>query len=275
MSKPGRNDPCYCGSGLKYKKCHMTADKEAEKERRQMVDAAKFLRLDFLKFARDERFAIPFATALPIYWMDYYNLQNAEEMSEPEAYRFIDWFVFDYQPEDLPRLIDVYFQERREDLSSHQQEVLDRWVEARPASAYELLDYDGQLLSVRDFITGEEVEIYESTGPGMAEPGDLLLGRLVPVVDRLEFFTYAAYLPQDEIGDLAQQLESARAADAAEHPDATTDAFLRRQGHLIIHHALKKAVEMGRPPVAAEDSNRSDHLARKAARQLRRLHGKL
>ena len=24
--KPGRNDPCHCGSGKKYKKCHETAD---------------------------------------------------------------------------------------------------------------------------------------------------------------------------------------------------------------------------------------------------------
>jgi len=26
---PGRNDPCHCGSGLKYKKCHETSDREA------------------------------------------------------------------------------------------------------------------------------------------------------------------------------------------------------------------------------------------------------
>ena len=26
---PGRNEPCWCGSGLKYKKCH--ADKDAVK----------------------------------------------------------------------------------------------------------------------------------------------------------------------------------------------------------------------------------------------------
>ena len=24
--KPGRNEPCWCGSGLKYKRCHMEAD---------------------------------------------------------------------------------------------------------------------------------------------------------------------------------------------------------------------------------------------------------
>jgi preprotein translocase subunit SecA len=27
--KIGRNDPCWCGSGQKYKKCHMTADEAA------------------------------------------------------------------------------------------------------------------------------------------------------------------------------------------------------------------------------------------------------
>ncbi len=30
MSKPGRNDPCHCGSGQKYKKCHLSADDTAK-----------------------------------------------------------------------------------------------------------------------------------------------------------------------------------------------------------------------------------------------------
>jgi hypothetical protein len=28
--KVGRNDPCHCGSGKKYKKCHLAADEAAE-----------------------------------------------------------------------------------------------------------------------------------------------------------------------------------------------------------------------------------------------------
>jgi transposase len=27
LRKPGRNDPCWCGSGKKYKHCHMQADR--------------------------------------------------------------------------------------------------------------------------------------------------------------------------------------------------------------------------------------------------------
>jgi hypothetical protein len=29
MAKPGRNDPCPCGSGRKYKKCHEPKEREA------------------------------------------------------------------------------------------------------------------------------------------------------------------------------------------------------------------------------------------------------
>ena len=32
MAKPGRNDPCHCGSGKKYKKCCQPKDEAAEQE---------------------------------------------------------------------------------------------------------------------------------------------------------------------------------------------------------------------------------------------------
>ncbi len=31
--KPGRNDPCWCGSGKKYKKCHLPQDDRKAAER--------------------------------------------------------------------------------------------------------------------------------------------------------------------------------------------------------------------------------------------------
>lgn len=29
IGRLGRNDPCWCGSGKKYKKCHLAADEKA------------------------------------------------------------------------------------------------------------------------------------------------------------------------------------------------------------------------------------------------------
>ena len=271
MSKPGRNDPCYCGSEKKYKQCHMAEDKAADKEKRQLSDAGQWLRRDLLKFARDERFTEYFAIALSTYWNGYYTIENAEEMSQNEAFRFFDWFVFDYQHEESPRLIEVYYQENFEDVSLQQQKVLEQWRDAPPASAYELLQYEGQQLNVRDFVDGETFVVYESAGHGPVQPGDLLLGRLVPVVDQLEFSTIAAYLPQDEIANLDDKLEEARTKDAESYPEATQEEFMRRNGYIIIHHALEQAELHDRPPVAGSDPNRADELVRKAATRLRKL----
>ena len=30
IENPGRNDPCWCGSGKKYKKCHQAFDENLE-----------------------------------------------------------------------------------------------------------------------------------------------------------------------------------------------------------------------------------------------------
>ena len=271
MSKPGRNDPCYCGSGQKYKKCHMAEDKAADKEVRQMNDAAKWLRRDLKKYARDERFSEAFAVGMGIYWNNYYTFEDAELMSMNEAFRFFDWFVFDFQFNESPRLLETYREEIFEELSPFQQIMVDTWLEAPPSTAYELLDYDGQELHVAEFITREEYDIFEPAGHGQIQPGDLLLGRIVKVIDRLEFSTIVAYLPQDEIADLAKKIEDARETDSLDHPDADYFDFMRRKGFIIIHHALEQAELAGRPPVARQDPDRKDNLARKTAARMRQM----
>jgi hypothetical protein len=37
--KLGRNDPCHCGSGRKYKQCHLEKDEAAEREARAKAAA--------------------------------------------------------------------------------------------------------------------------------------------------------------------------------------------------------------------------------------------
>jgi hypothetical protein len=252
--KIGRNDPCHCGSGRKYKHCHMRADLEAEREIERLRQAARWLRQDLVEFAQDERFAVAFAAALPVYWDNYYTIETAEEMSENEALRFFDWFAFDYDQDGAaPRLVEVYREEMWDELSQPQQQVVTGWADAGPASAYTLTGYDGQILHLRDFLTGDTFDVYEPRGRGNVEVGDVILARLLPVHDRLELSGGAAYIPEDEIGDLRAKMEAARTADAEAHPDATHEEFLRRNSHLFIHHALAAAEAQGRPPVARLD----------------------
>ncbi|MEZ4431521.1 MAG: SEC-C metal-binding domain-containing protein [bacterium] len=41
--KPGRNDPCHCGSGKKYKKCHLSIDDERAREVKQLDTLAEWI----------------------------------------------------------------------------------------------------------------------------------------------------------------------------------------------------------------------------------------
>ena len=271
MSKPGRNDPCYCGSGQKYKKCHMKEDQAAEKERSLIQRAGNFIRRDLLKFARDERFAEPFAKALPLYWDNHYDHDNAEQMSQPEALRFFDWFVFDYALEEGGRLIELYANEQMEDLSSHQQKIAADWVDVGAGSLFELTGYEGQNLQLRDFFKDEAFEVYESGGRGNVAVGDLILTRLVPVAGHLELSTTAAYLPNAEIADVKAKIEAAKADYLVENPDANHTEFMRRHSHLLVHHALAEAKKQGRPPVARLDANRADTKTQKIAQGMTRF----
>ncbi len=274
MDTPKRNDPCYCGSGKKYKSCHLPQDRQKEKDSREWRVAASFLRQDLLKYAKDERFAESFAAALPQYWNELYDTDNAEEMSMPESFRFFDWFAFDYPVSDgdgaEKRLIEIYRAEKWDDLSAYQRQVLEKWQTAMPASVFELISADGQNLNLRRLVDDATFTVYEGAGPGDAEAGDLLLARLVEVDDRYEFSTNAAYLPQAEIGDLPAKLQAARDAD----PDSSFDDFMRQNAYLPIHHALAEAEKQGRPPVARLDPDREDKKTVRAARAMRRVAGK-
>jgi hypothetical protein len=268
MSKVGRNDPCHCGSGKKYKQCHLKIDQAAEQEQRGMVEAVRYVRRDMLSFAREERFAKDFAQALPMYWDGLYDIESAEEMSQYEALRFFDWFVYDYQLSDGNRLIDLYLSDRREALSTPQQSVVDSWRDAPPCSAYELMAYEGQTLQLRDYFTDENFEVFEASGRGNVEIGEVILARLVAVQDRLEFSTAAAYLPAAEIAGLTKKMEGAKTAVS---PDITYKAFMRSHNHLLVHHALEQAKIQKRPPVARLDPDRPDKKTQKIVRGMKRF----
>lgn len=258
MSKPGRNDPCYCGSGKKYKQCHLRIDAAKEREQREQAEAARYLRLELPRFARDERFAADFNEALPFYWNNYYDAENVGQMSEFEALRFLDWFVFDYRLEDGSRILDIYEEQFAGSLTPLQLSVLRSWLEAPPAGAYEMLNYDGQVLQLRDVFSDEVFTVFEASGRGNVEIGEVILSRLVPVVDQIEFSTVAAYLPGDESEGVASYIQAAQGASQEIDDDLAMAEFVNNNNYLLIHYALQKAEEAGRPPVARLDKNRTD-----------------
>lgn len=271
--KIGRNDPCYCGSGKKYKQCHMKIEQAEAKERRDWESAARFLRRDFIALAQEERFAESFAAGMALFFNDYYTIETAKQMSEPESLRFFDWFTYDYIPQDRPRLIEIYHQEKGELMDDKEASLLEGWMAAGPASAYVLTDATGegkQIFHLRNLLDDQETIIRDTGGPGRAENGDVLVARVLPFRDELRLSGATGYLPADEAAELKPFIMKAWESYQEEQEEARWEDFARRRSYLLAHYELEAAKKAGRPPVARLDPDQPQSQVGRIARQVRR-----
>lgn len=271
--KIGRNDPCHCGSGKKYKQCHLKIEQAQVKEDLAWESAGRFIRRDLIAFAREERFAESFAAGIELFFNGYYSMDSAHEMNEPESLRFFDWFAYDFSPTDRPRLVELYSAEKGELMDEREAQLLDGWLAAGPASAYILQDASGegkQQLGLLGMFDDQETVIEESGGPGRAEIGDVLIARLLPFRSRLRMSGATGYLPAGEAADLKPFILDAWQAFQQEEPDAAWGLFARQRSYLFAHYELEAAKKAGRPPVARLDPDAPRTQLGQIMRQVRR-----
>ena len=243
------------------------AARAARKEQNQLENAARGLNKRMIRFSQDERFAARLAEALPIYWDHYYDIETADEMDMTESLRFFDWFFYDYTPDaDTPTIFDTWVAEHREDLSEREQQVVDGWVDMPAPSAYIFNDYDAinAHFKLTEFFTGEEVMAKSPAGFGNSKKGDLILVRILPAGTELLFSTVGAFIPSDEIDGLKEKIDAAREAA----PDGDFNAFLRRNSHLMVHHAMEKSIDEGRFAVTRLDPTRMDKAIKRAGKNM-------
>ncbi|MFT5193697.1 MAG: hypothetical protein ACI9EW_003715 [Cellvibrionaceae bacterium] len=239
----------------------------ARKEQRQLENAARGLNRRMIRFSQDERFAVSLAAALPIYWDNYYDIETADEMDMTESLRFFDWFFHDYTPNaETPTLFATWVAEQGEDLSDREKEVVDSWKDTAAPSAYIFNDYDSlnAHFKLTEFFTGEELIAKSPAGFGNSKKGDLILVRILPVGSARLFSTVGAFIPQDEIRDLKEKIEAAREAD----PDGDHNSFMRRNSHLVVHHAMAMSVDEGRFAVSRLDPTRMDKAVKRAGKTM-------
>lgn len=220
-----------------------------------------------IRFSQDERFAASLAQALPIYWDGFYDIETADEMDMTESLRFFDWFFYDFTPDaDTPTVFETWVAENREELNDREKEVVDGWMQMPAPSAYVFVDYDAinAHFKLTEFFTGEELIAKSPAGFGNSKKGDLILVRILPVGSEGLFSTVGAFIPQDEVAGLKEKMDAARAAEPAEDHNA----FLRRNSHLIVHHAMEKSVDEGRFAVSRLDPTRLDKAVKRAGKKL-------
>lgn len=86
---PGRNDPCWCGSGRKYKKCHGPSDERME---RLYLDGEEVLPRSLLKTAADIE-GIKASAAVNMGVLDYVGEHIAAGVSTMDINRWVEEYL--------------------------------------------------------------------------------------------------------------------------------------------------------------------------------------
>jgi hypothetical protein len=270
--KVGRNDPCPCGSGEKYKRCCMARDKAALAERVAWQKAAQDMRLALIGYAKESDLAVDMGIGLGLFWQDRYTLDTVEEMSVDESLRFFDWFDHDYhlQAQEQAerqgkRLVEIYRAEVSDVLTEKEAAILDAWIESPPGSAFvlEATDPAEGTAVLRDlFLPDRTITVEDASAAKHGEVGQILLARPLPEGEQTRLSGATVLLPASEEAGLCAAIEAAWQSYRDEHSAATMAQFLRERAYLLTHYALEWADREGRPAVAADDPASSGITAR-------------
>ena len=275
----GRNDPCPCGSGLKYKRCCMARDKAIQMERMAWERAAQDMRVALIGFAKERDFVQDLAAGLGLFWQDRYTADTIPLMSVDESLRFFDWFAFDYGMQYLPvaeeggqgergcRLVEIYRHRVADALSEKEASVLDSWIDSLPGSAFVLEEtgVEQGTIVIRDlFLPDRRLTVHDKAAATHGEVGQILLTRPLPERESVHLAGATVVLPGSEEGGLREFVGSAYrgyvddrsgAGEARVDGQSMWPQFLRDRAYLLTHYALQWAEQEGRPAVSAQDPN--------------------
>jgi len=233
MAKTGRNDPCPCGSGKKYKKCCLPKS-EAPAGLENSVRGRLVEKL--LRFC-EKNFADKLDEAHFEFWDDF----DPDEKL-PESHRqiaeinFWEWVVFDWRPDvDDERTVIEHFIESARSLSRLDLEVLEK-MNGAVISLYEVQDVRrGEGLTFKDLLMGGVCEVREKSASESLRKWDILAARLLSL-DGTHIINGSVYpYSLDRKDEILKEIKEERKLYRRDWPRASIRDFLKNNSAIFNH----------------------------------------
>jgi hypothetical protein len=249
MAKIGRNDPCHCGSGKKYKHCHLPIEEGRRSEQMRLRRTIDSLIPKLIEAGQSMPEQV--ALALTRYWNGRYapaQLAELDSLEDRGADRFLTWFVFDYRLDDGHTLVEQVIDDPSElELTELEAGLLPRWGDVR-LGAYEVMAIDaGHWVTVRDLLSEQEHRIEDQSASRRMLLGEILVGHLVPAGEYVYIAGAAAHLTEDTREKIREFLRMHLEAFTRDHPGADSATLLREQSEIINHFVLQLPVDKPNP----------------------------
>lgn len=252
MGQTGRNAPCPCGSGKKYKKCCLPKDTEALRPQQTYHDyaleVADSLRQKILQFMKKRKYDRYIEEAFDFYWQTLDPELDPPEVSHPGYIQFLDWFIHDYPIPAHERPVIQLFWESKPILPAEEMQVLQDWQEAH-ISVFQIKEVKPeQGILAEDIFTGEEVFISDCSLSRGAKKWELATLRKIKVLDEWQASSVGSRespSAKEEIYDLIMGLFRVY----QEHiRGVTLQDFLRDSGFMLHQRGLTLQARPPQPP---------------------------
>jgi hypothetical protein len=259
--KVGRNDPCPCGSGLKYKNCHLRSDagnvstdplwqRQHELNQRLPGELLRFVKSTYgWEIVREA-------------WRDFMLDEHSE--FDPDSRQlpiFMPWFYYEWRPDPKSEVsgqttqfpIAAGYLDRK---GYFLERLAVSYVTAAMhagLSFFEVLEVKpGKSIGLRDVLTGDAITVTEKTASKTAQRGDIFLARVVQL-DRLAVLDACAPiafppLEKAPIIDLRNQILEKHATITAQVAREYLKEILR-----IYHSTAERLLHPKMPKLANTD----------------------
>ncbi|MBI5187187.1 MAG: SEC-C domain-containing protein [Nitrospinae bacterium] len=241
-AKTGRNDPCPCGSGKKYKKCCMEHKSEPELEGPSpssthdlVAVQAKALVTKVTSFARNDRFHDDFFNAVALYW----RLQREETMALPETAKkdkgeFNEWYVNDYVLSSGKTVMEEF--SHAVPVTPVEEEIIKSHI-ASYSSLFEVQQImENDSFIVKDILTGEEFGIKDAMAKKNIAAWDILMMRVLSLSGEHRIAGNILSIPRKLKDGLISFLNLEFGKFKEENIKAEWPQFLKRKSYIIRHY---------------------------------------
>ncbi len=244
----GRNDPCPCGSGKKYKKCCMDKATESETSRTEDMERTEnFLRKELQEFMMREEFRDDISNA----WMLFWNEDDISSIEDTDAYRytmFAEWFIHDYKlrEHNIP-IVELFSRRKEKKLSSNELSMLKEWSAAF-YSAFEVQEaVPGKGCNIKDIFSGDEFFVNDVSSSYSFVRYDIVFLHLLKMNGKYYTSGAGSCVPSSAKKDVISYLDRKLQGHLANSNDALTmGQFVRKYPHYLNHFVLDyKSEESG------------------------------
>jgi len=177
-SKIGRNDPCPCGSGKKYKNCCLSLEGVVDRNEKPFVRYSQLIAT--IKVKLDQHYDSQIRKMRKSLQERFMRLCTTPNLPQEQESILSDWLWFDMPDTEGITFGAEYFRENGEFMDEPLQQCLQA-LNSSYLSLYEVIGMEGDCLRLKDYVTSQEelIMLKEPLDLEFIENRPLLLGRLV------------------------------------------------------------------------------------------------